>query len=167
MNLSNTSEVCRKVKKILSGRTPLKKDCGTLCGKACCKGDSETGMLLFPGESTDLNIKNEGGFRLAVCNGKCNRDERPISCMFFPLFPTLDKNNKIKTVPDFRGYGLCPLVRHADEIEFSKRYLNAVRRAAEILVKNEECRDFILSVTEIINDSKKMIDTFTGGTENV
>mgnify|MGYP006909836008 CR=1 FL=1 len=34
----------------LSDLTPLLTDCGRLCGFACCKGDEQTGMLLFPGE---------------------------------------------------------------------------------------------------------------------
>ena len=35
---------------LLSNLTPLKSDCGRLCGGACCQGDDATGMLLFPGE---------------------------------------------------------------------------------------------------------------------
>ena len=35
---------------LLRELTPLKTDCGRLCGGACCEGDEETGMLLFPGE---------------------------------------------------------------------------------------------------------------------
>ena len=34
----------------LSDLTPLLTDCGRLCGFACCKGDEQTSMLLFPGE---------------------------------------------------------------------------------------------------------------------
>ena len=35
---------------LLEEVTPLPADCGQLCGAACCKGDDETGMYLFPGE---------------------------------------------------------------------------------------------------------------------
>ncbi len=38
----------------LSDLTPLLTDCGRLCGVACCKGDEQTGMLLFPGEEALL-----------------------------------------------------------------------------------------------------------------
>ena len=31
----------------LSDLTPLLTNCGRLCGFACCKGDEQTGMLLF------------------------------------------------------------------------------------------------------------------------
>lgn len=30
--------------------TPIATDCGMLCGKACCNGDEECGMYLFPYE---------------------------------------------------------------------------------------------------------------------
>ena len=39
-------------RKILEEVTPLKADCGRVCGAACCASleGEETGMLLFPGE---------------------------------------------------------------------------------------------------------------------
>ncbi len=41
---------------ILGELTPLKADCGRLCGGACCKGDAQTGMRLFPFEETSLSV---------------------------------------------------------------------------------------------------------------
>ena len=37
----------------LKNVTPLKKDCGRVCGARCCRPleGEETGMLLFPGEA--------------------------------------------------------------------------------------------------------------------
>ena len=37
----------------LSRATPLKMDCGRVCGARCCRplDGEETGMLLFPGEA--------------------------------------------------------------------------------------------------------------------
>ncbi len=37
---------------LLEEVTPLKSDCGRICGAACCASleGEETGMLLFPGE---------------------------------------------------------------------------------------------------------------------
>jgi len=53
-NKNQTSPV-DKAKSIIGELTPLKgHDCGQLCSAACCKGDEQTGMLLFPGESTAL-----------------------------------------------------------------------------------------------------------------
>jgi hypothetical protein len=30
--------------------TPIPADCGKLCGKRCCQGGEDDGMILFPGE---------------------------------------------------------------------------------------------------------------------
>ena len=39
-------------RELLENLTPLKTDCGRLCQAACCQGDENTGMLLFPEEET-------------------------------------------------------------------------------------------------------------------
>ena len=92
--------------RILSDKTPLKKDCGLICGGECCKGDNETGMLLFPFEKTTLNIIEKDGVRLAVCDGSCDRNERPLSCRIFPFFPYVTPEGRIRVIPDIRGVTL-------------------------------------------------------------
>ena len=44
--------VLQAAREKLKSVTPLKKDCGRVCGAACCRSPEgeETGMLLFPGE---------------------------------------------------------------------------------------------------------------------
>lgn len=133
----------RKAKKIMEDKTPLKKDCGLVCGKACCKGDNETGMLLFPNESTTLNVIEKDGVRLCVCNGSCNRDERPISCMIFPFFPYLTKEGRIKVIPDIRGSEICPIVRNFAETKLDRRFLRRVKKVGRLLCEDDECRSFI------------------------
>ena len=44
--------------------TPVRADCGVLCERACCGGDDETGMLLFPFEKTDLDVGRLAMWRL-------------------------------------------------------------------------------------------------------
>mgnify|MGYP000743635207 CR=1 FL=1 len=78
----------------LSDLTPLLTDCGRLCGFACCKGDEQTGMLLFPGEEALFAPCAFGRvipahFELAgrpahlfVCNGTCSRENRPLAACF-------------------------------------------------------------------------------------
>ncbi len=39
-----------KAYELLENCTPLKFDCGALCGGKCCKGGDNDGMILFPGE---------------------------------------------------------------------------------------------------------------------
>ena len=144
--------------RILSDRTPLKKDCGLICGGECCKGDDETGMLLFPFEETTLNIIEKDQVRLAVCKGSCNRDERPLSCRIFPFFPYVTPEGRIKVIPDIRGVNICPLISHFDEVKFDRGFLYRVKKVGRLLYADEECRrfleetsreiDILLSITE-------------------
>ena len=45
-------EAVIRARDLLSDVTPLKTDCGRICGGACCQPDEDGqgGMLLFPGE---------------------------------------------------------------------------------------------------------------------
>ncbi len=147
-----------KIFKILNDLTPLKADCGQLCGGACCKGDKSIGMRLFPHEKSDLNIiTTDDGTRLAVCNGTCNRDERPLACRIFPFSPTIDDKNRVYVELDYRGYNLCPMIEHFDEIMFDKRFLRAIKKIGKILVKDEECRKFLQESTEEIDTYRSFL----------
>lgn len=137
----------KKAKEIMQDKTPLKKDCGFICGKACCKGDRETGMLLFPFEETSLPVAEKNGVRLCVCDGSCNREERPLSCMIFPFFPYLTPDGKIKVIPDIRGNGICPIVRNFTEIKLDRRFLRRVKTVGRLLKENEECRAFLEDIS--------------------
>lgn len=148
-----------KIFKIMGNLTPLKVDCGQLCGGACCKGDSKTGMLLFPGEESPLTVvEGENGQRLAVCNGTCDRSSRPLSCRIFPFFPTISENGKIFVEPDLRAVRLCPLLEHSDEIEFDPKFFKAVKKVGKILARDEECRRFLENITEDIDEIGKFIE---------
>lgn len=133
----------KKAKAIMQDKTPLKKDCGLLCGKACCKGDEGTGMLLFPYENTSLNVTEKDGVRLCVCDGKCNRGDRPLSCMIFPFFPYLTTDGKIRVIPDIRGEGICPIVRNFADTKLDRRFLRRVKKVGRLLREDEECRAFL------------------------
>lgn len=147
-----------KIFKIMGTLTPLKVDCGQLCDGACCKGDSKTGMLLFPGEKSTLTvITDEAGRKLAVCDGTCNRDSRPLSCRIFPFFPTISENGKIFVEPDLRAARLCPLIEHSDEIEFDPKFFNAVKKVGKILAKDDECRRFLEEITAEIDETGRLI----------
>ena len=79
-----------KIFRTMKDFTPLKVDCGQLCQGACCKGDENTGMRLFPREESCLTVKElPSGDRLAVCDGSCERSKRPLACRIFPFFPTI------------------------------------------------------------------------------
>ncbi len=136
-------DIIARAKAVLLPYTPLNADCGLVCGKACCKGDKETGMLLFPGEDTVFPVKENNGSHLCVCDGKCDRSERPLSCIIFPFFPYMNEDGKIKAKEDIRGINICPLISHKDEVIFSRIFLRRVARAGRILARDEECRRFL------------------------
>lgn len=149
---SDHKKMYDKIFRIMGELTPLRADCGKLCSGACCKGDSNTGMRLFPFEETSLPVTYlESGVRLAVCDGSCNRDERPLACRIFPFFPTVDENGKVYVEPDLRAKRLCPLLAHSEEILFDKRFFKAVKRVGKILTKDEKCREFLRESTEEID----------------
>lgn len=137
----------KKARKIMEDKTLLKKDCGLLCGKACCKGDGETGMLLFPNEETILDVIEKDGVRLCVCDGNCNRDERPLSCMIFPFFPYITKDGRVRVVPDIRGGKICPVVRNFTNVKLDRRFLRRVKNVGRLLVQDEKCRAFLEGIS--------------------
>lgn len=149
--MKNT-DIFSKVFDVLGDLTPLTVDCGVLCNRACCKGDDNTGMRLFPNEKSELKvIYTDDGVRLAVCNGSCNRNNRPLACRLFPFFPAVDNKGKIYVELDYRATRLCPIIEHSDEILFDPKFLKAVKKVGKILYKDDECRKFILESTEEIN----------------
>lgn len=158
--MSNTDykKMYDKIFKIMGDLTPLKADCGKLCDCACCKGDENVGMRLFPFEQSQLPVKElENGVRLVVCNGKCNRQNRPLACRIFPFFPTVDDKGKVYVEADFRGARLCPMITHSDEIIFDKGFFKALKKAGKILAKDDACLEFLRDSTEEIDMYKKFL----------
>lgn len=132
--------------------TPLTVDCGVLCEGACCKGEENQGMMLFPYEETILPvIKTEAGGILAVCNGSCNRDSRPLSCRIFPFFPTVNEKGRVFIEKDYRASNLCPLLEHSDEIIFNPKFFKALKRVGKLLAKDKEILEFLHNTTEEID----------------
>ena len=147
-----------KIYKIMGDLTPLKADCGMLCGGACCKGDENTGMRLFPFEESELPVKTlENSVRLVVCEGKCDRSKRPLACRVFPFFPTVDERGRVFVEPDFRGARLCPMITHSDEIIFDKRFFKALKKVGKILAKDEVCLEFLREATDEIDTYKEFL----------
>ena len=57
MKTTDYKSMYKKIFEILGELTPLNVDCGVLCECACCKGDGDQGMLLFPHEESEMPIK--------------------------------------------------------------------------------------------------------------
>lgn len=156
--MKDKPSVIERAKACIGDLTPLKgHDCGQLCGAACCKGDENTGMLLFPGETTTLKVTAlpDGG-RLAVCDGSCSRAQRPLACMLFPFFPTVDDAGKVFAEIDARAYSVCPLAVHCDEVAFDPAFVRAVKKAGKILAADDDCSAFMKLITEQIDELEQL-----------
>lgn len=142
----------RKARSQIGDLTPLGRDCGVLCGKACCKGTSEQGMRLFPGEASSLpRITTSDGGTLVACSGSCNRDDRPLACRIFPFFPYLHGDGHISAEIDVRGLRLCPLVSACRSVRFDTEFRRAVRRVGRLLAQDDEIRTFLRQSSEEID----------------
>lgn len=151
-------KVLKSCYSVLRRTTPLNYDCGKICNGKCCNGDEKTGMLLFPGEESlidpDINvIETVNGDKLAVCNGNCDRNRRPLSCRIYPLFPVLTDEGEVKVCFDYRAD--CPLYK--DEYEFNKRFIKGVRRVGKYLLLNEETKELLLELSDACNEHYELL----------
>ncbi len=139
----------------LNHATPLKKDCGRICGACCCRSleGEETGMLLFPGEAEAYAGKDGWEIRqtargdLLLCSGTCDREERPLSCRLFPMLPLIGDDGKIRVVTDLRARAVCPLARQGKSA-MDPAFIDAVRLAGEILAADDEQAVFLDMLAE-------------------
>ena len=134
---------------LLQDLTPLRRDCGKLCGARCCRSleGEETGMLLFPGEEDTYEdregwrmIPAEEGL-LLICPGNCERQERPLACRLFPLLPEI-REGEIRVRTDERARAVCPLAK-AGVRGLDPDFVQAVRDAGEILSNDPEQKAFL------------------------
>lgn len=162
----NESPVLR-ARTILEAVTPLRTDCGRLCGAACCESleGEETGMLLFPGEEAlypqEKLIRDAAGRTVLVCDGVCRREERPLSCRLFPLLPVLRKQG-IAVEADARAGAVCPLSREGLD-SFSPAFTEAVAEAGKCLAEDEACRCFLQALTGEQDELNELRRLFRGG----
>ncbi len=150
-------------RELLSEVTPLRKDCGKICGAACCSSleGEETGMLLFPGEEELCRDfpggalrRTENGEWLLICSGRCERSRRPLACRMFPLLPVL-REGKVRVETDLRARAVCPLSRRG-KAALDPAFTEAVRKAGEILAGAEEQRAFLETLSREQEDMRKL-----------
>jgi len=141
-------EKLAKARKLLAEVTPLKRDCGRVCGQRCCRPmeGEETGMLLMSGEEICYREKPGWTVRetaqgpLVICPGRCDREERPLACRLFPLLPLPDAEGRIRVKVDLRARGVCPLVRQG-LAAMDPDFIAAVQEAGECLMQKEAYAD--------------------------
>ena len=146
-------DVLKKARALLAKVTPLKTDCGRVCGARCCRSldGEETGMLLFPGEEEEYlekpgwMVRETPAGLLAVCPGSCERKDRPLACRIFPLLPVL-RDGSVKAAADQRARAVCPLLRQGIR-GMNPEFTDAVREAGRILAEDPEQREFLEMLT--------------------
>ena len=149
-----------KTYKLLNKCTPLPVDCGQLCDGACCKGDEDNGMLLFPGEeqlfldnqsfeirATDYVLDDGFVVKLLLCKSPCNRKFRPLGCRIFPLIG-FAADGEIEVQMDPRSNDVCPLAIVGIQEGISTQFILKVKKVFEILMGDARCKNFIEIMTE-------------------
>ncbi len=160
-----------EARKKLEHVTPLKKDCGRICGARCCRSldGEETGMLLFPGEEEAYEgrpgwkVLPAARGKLVVCSGACARDERPLACRLFPLLPLIGDGGEVRVVTDLRAKAVCPLARQGKST-MDPAFTAAVREAGEILAKEDEQALFLELLEEEQQELRELGRRLKGGT---
>ena len=148
--------------------TPLKRDCGRVCGARCCQPleGEETGMLLFPGEEALIpaadgwQIRETASGLMVVCPGKCDRNGRPLGCRMFPLIPVI-RNGTVRVAVDWRAAAVCPLARQGIRA-MDPAFISAVRDAGEILAADEQQSAFLEKLTKEQDKKKKLREELGG-----
>jgi hypothetical protein len=161
-------DALEKARALLENVTPLKTDCGKVCGGRCCRPleAEETGMLLFPGE--EELYRGKAGWKLretpagvlAVCTGSCERGERPLSCRIFPLLPVI-RDGAVKVAADQRARAVCPLLKQGIR-GMDPAFTEAVREAGRTLAEDAAQRAFLGRLTEEQDELKSLRDRLGG-----
>lgn len=146
-------QILARARALLNDVTPLKTDCGLLCGHACClpDEDGQGGVYLFPGEKAITG--NWGDIvpsemlpgmpaDMLICKSMCDRDLRPLACRFFPLTPIKLKSGKWSVRMDRRAFALCPLCPHGAN-GLDPAFVQAAKEAINLIAADLEGLQFL------------------------
>lgn len=159
-----------RARELLRNLTPLKMNCGRLCGGACCQDDEtgENGMLLFPGEEALYARPIEGfPFRLAdddtlfpggkrlICQGHCPREQRPLACRLFPLRVRISGGRAVAEI-DPRAWCVCPLPEQGGLRAMSGAFVEAVKKAGDLLLADPPQRAALESEQKLLDEMRQL-----------
>ena len=161
-------DVLKRARELLAAVTPLKTDCGRVCGARCCRSldEEETGMLLFPGEedfyedAEGWRILPAGRDLLLVCPGTCDRSRRPLACRMFPLLP-VPAEGGVRVRTDERARGICPLAKQGKR-SMDPAFAEAVKRAGEILAADPAQAAFLGRLAEEQEELRRLRERLGG-----
>lgn len=155
-----TEEQFKKAYALLDEVTPLPEDCGLTCGHKCCtEWERGAGMDLLPGEEARFTRDEDwlrweihssrdyefcptwnGDFFFIVCTKPCPREKRPFACRTFPLAPYLAPSGRLTMLLDDNGILVCPLVQSGRLDRLQPAFVEAARKAWEVLLDDEMIR---------------------------
>ena len=143
-------EILLNARNAIGDLTPMLNDCGALCGAACCKPDEDGqgGVHLFPGEEALLEDCSWGCVvdtpfaPMLVCEGPCQRSQRPLGCRIFPLTPVRGRDGRWTVRMDVRARAMCPLAAHGLK-GLDPAFPRAVRDALRIVAEDPEGDAFL------------------------
>lgn len=173
----NTEKIYKEAYRLLENTTPLKVDCGRLCGGICCDdgGIEDAGMYLyykeevmFKNPSFPVRIEKSafeyGGYDkkalILMCEGKCSRAERPLSCRIFPLIPYKKENESLKIIIDPRAKSMCPLAKTFTLSDFDEKFLSRTRLIFKVLSHNKYINDFIIEQSYLLDEVAELESKF-------
>ena len=153
----NTDTVLQ-ARALVGDLTPLKSDCGALCGAACCQADEDGqgGMYLFPGEETLLPGAGGDFAPIYTCAGTCAREERPLACRIFPLAPRRIKGGGFRAQMDARGRPVCPLSRQSRQA-LDPAFIEAVEAAFTLLAQDEEYARYLTALDALVREYARFV----------
>jgi len=143
-------DVLSRAYAILEEHTPMKTDCGLMCGAACCHPDEDGqgGVYLFPGEAELLRdcewarVLPSPFAPVMLCDGACQRHRRPLGCRIFPLTPVRGKSGRWTVRMDVRARAMCPLVPSGIG-GLDPAFVRAARDALRCVAEDEEGEAFL------------------------
>ena len=116
-------------------------------------------MLLFPGEEAlyaDCTFARvvPTGFslggtpaQLLVCDGRCDRKNRPLACRLFPLFLKFREDQTPVLRMDARARAVCPLTDYGMKA-LDPEFKQAARRAYDLLLEDKVCAAYLRALDE-------------------
>lgn len=150
----------RRAYALLEDVTPLKYNCGLLCGGACCKSDTvnsetEGGMSLLPYEDVliggceGFEVKETVDGKVLICDGSCERIFRPFMCRIFPYYASIDTDTgKISLKIDPRSVNVCPMAVKQKGTRHSVFFHRNAVRAVRLLMKDEDLKKELIKTSE-------------------
>ena len=161
----------RAIYRLLDRVSPIDRDCGELCGAACCTvsgktqgyREQELGIYLLPGEEKIHSKKDDwlvwtvedaedfdfpeswkGKVNFVRCKTPpiCPREKRPMQCRTFPLTPHINQDGELSLVyNDMELPYRCPLID--EEIPLNERFVQATFTVWKHLIEDPLIYDLV------------------------